>query len=70
MRIRIRIESLSNKGRFTMALTQKDRDDFLMRLGAVRKVRANGDEVPGEYVTEGGQEWSDEDIEMAIVFGF
>ena len=53
-----------------MAITQKDRDDFLKRLGAVPKVRLNGDEVPGEYVTDEGQEWSDEGIAMAIAFGF
>ena len=53
-----------------MAITQKDRDEYLKRLGAVQKVRANGDVVPGEYVTEGGEEWSDEGIAMAIAFGF
>ncbi|MDP1720060.1 MAG: hypothetical protein Q8L08_03560 [Candidatus Nanopelagicaceae bacterium] len=53
-----------------MALTQKDRGDFLMRLGVVRKVRANGEEVSGEYVDEDGHEWTDQGIEMAIAFGF
>lgn len=70
MRIRMRTESLRTQGRLTMAITEKDRDDFFKRLAAVRKVRSNDDEVPGEYVTEDGHEWSDEDIEMAIDFGF
>ena len=70
MRIRTRIGSLSNKGRLTMAITQKDRDDFLRRIGAVRRARLAGSEEPEVYLTEGGQEWDDEGIEFAIFFGF
>jgi len=53
-----------------MAITQKDRDDFLRRIGAVRKARLAGSEEPGVYVTEGGEEWNDESIKFAIAFGF
>ena len=53
-----------------MILTDKDRDDFLNRVGAVQKLRANGEEVPGVYVEENGKEWDDEDIRMLIAFGF
>ena len=53
-----------------MAITQKDRDDFLRRIGAVRRARLAGSEEPEVYVTESGQEWNDEGIEFAIAFGF
>jgi hypothetical protein len=53
-----------------MAITQRDRDDFLRRIGVVRKARLDGSEEPGVYVTEGGQEWDDDGLEFAIAFGF
>jgi hypothetical protein len=53
-----------------MALSEKDREDFLNRLGAVRKVRAIGSKGPDVYVTDSGKEWDDDDIEMAINLGF
>ena len=70
MRIRTRDESLINDGSSTMVLTDKDRDDFLNRIGAVHKLRASGEVVPGIYVDEEGKEWHDEDIKMLIAFGF
>lgn len=53
-----------------MELTEKDRNGFLNRVGAVQKVRADGEEVPGVYVEESGKEWDDEDIKMLIALGF
>ena len=53
-----------------MELTKKDRDDFLNRVGAVQKLRENGEEVLGVYVEKSGKEWDDEDIKMLIAFGF
>lgn len=53
-----------------MELTDKDRDDFLNRLGAIQKVRADGKVVQGVYVQEDGKEWDDDDILMLIAFGF
>lgn len=53
-----------------MDLSDKDWDGFLNRLGAVQKVRANGEVVPGEYVDEDGKEWHDEDIKMLIAYEF
>ena len=70
MRIRTRDESLINDGSTTMVLTDKDRDGFLNRVGAVQKLRADGELVPGVYVQEDGKEWDDEDIKMLITFGF
>ena len=70
MRIRTRIESLIYRGSITMELTKKDRDDFLNRVGAVQKLRENGEEVLGVYVEKSGKEWDDEDIKMLIAFGF
>ena len=53
-----------------MELSDRDRDGFLKRVGAVQKLRADGEEVPGVYVEESGKEWDDEDIKMLIAFGF
>ena len=70
MRIRTRIESLNNDGSNAMELSDKERDGFLNRIGAVQKLRASGEVVPGVYVQEDGKEWDDEDIKMLIAFGF
>ena len=70
MRIRTRIESPIVDGSNAMELSDKDRDGFLNRVGAVQKLRADGELVPGVYVQEDGKEWDDEDIKMLITFGF
>ena len=70
MRIRTRIESQIVDGSNAMELSDKDRDGFLNRVGAVQKLRADGEVMPGIYVDEDGKEWDDEDIKMLIAFGF
>lgn len=70
MRIRMRIESHFYDGSKAMELSDKDREEFLNRVGAVQKLRADGTEVPGVYVQEDGEEWDDDAIKMLIAFGF
>jgi hypothetical protein len=62
-------ESLTNQGRFVMAITQKDRDDFLRRMGAVTEARqvSSGDNKRKEA---GERVWTDDEIEEAISYGF
>jgi hypothetical protein len=54
-----------------MALSKQDREDFLMRMGAVRKSRSGSDDNPEDSDSPSSSRiWSDTDIEMAIAMGF
>ena len=70
MRIRARNESLIIDRGNDLELSDKDREAFLKRIGAIQKLRADGAEVPGVYVQEDGKEWDDDDILMLIAYGF
>ena len=54
-----------------MPLSKQDREEFLMRIGAVVKARldSDGDSVNSDS-TSSSEKWSDSDIEMAIGMGF
>ena len=54
-----------------MQLSKQDREEFLMRMGAVVKARleSDGSQVNSDSVSS-SEKWSDSDIQMAIVMGF
>jgi hypothetical protein len=52
-----------------MAITQKDRDDFLGRIGAVTEARqVSSRDKKRKPASE--REWSDDEIEKASSYGF
>ena len=54
-----------------MALSKQDREEFLMRMGAVVQARTGADGVQiSSASVSSSEKWSDADIEMAIAMGF